>query len=192
MPDEKIITVPRKIAAVTIMNSYQGNVSNAAATDTASALTGGAGQGLQAGNGQNAECDRFYGLLEDLTEKINQYYHDILCQSGNQIAKLAVEIARKILHYKVEQKDYQIESIIEQALKSAPVQQQIVVHLNPQDMPSCQKWLSDNQQLAEQIKLVPDISIGPAECTLETSKGIIRSAIEEQLEKIGKALEKVQ
>jgi len=65
--------------------------------------------------------------------------------------------------------------------------------LNPTDFVQCQKLQQGDaaDELAG-IKFVSDTNIARAECLLETGKGIIKSLIDEHLEQIGKALEKVE
>jgi len=127
--------------------------------------------------------------LKALTDKLNQFYDKLFAGHKEEIAKLSVEIARKILAQQVQNGDYEIESIVKEALKNAPTRQDVVVHLNPEDHILCQKAQQDepNGALAG-IKFISDPNIGRAECLLETPKGIVESLINEHLERIGKAL----
>jgi len=131
--------------------------------------------------------------LKGVVAKLNEFYDKVFAEHKEEIAKLAVEIARKVLVQKVENGDYEIESIVKEALKNAPTREDLVVHLNPEDLGRYQKAQQDEPDdgLAG-IKFVPDPNIGPAECLLESPKGIIESLINEHLEQIGKALQKVK
>jgi len=92
---------------------------------------------------------------------------------------------------KVENGDYEIESIVKEALSKAPVNQDVIVHLNPEDFEKCRKAQeSEPGGVLSGIKLVSDPDIGRAECMLESPKGLIKSQIADSLERIGKALEK--
>ncbi len=131
--------------------------------------------------------------LEDAVAKINEFQKNLFESSKEQIAKLSVEIARKILVQEVQEGDYEIESIVKEALKNAPTHQDVVVHLNPEDHVQFQKVLQgDAGGALADIKFVADPNIGRAECLLETPKGVIESLIEAHLERIGKALEKAE
>ena len=131
--------------------------------------------------------------LQGLVAKLNQFYDQIFAEQKGEIAKLSVEIARKVLMQKIQDGDYEIESIVKETLKNAPTHQDLTVHLNPEDLAVCQKAQADKDSgnLAD-IKFVADPNIGRAECVLESPKGIIKSLIEEHLEQIGKALEKAE
>ena len=94
---------------------------------------------------------------------------------------------------KVQEGDYEIESIVKESLNNAPTRQDVVVHLNPEDLPRIQQLQADGADTAlTGLKFVADANIGRAECTLETSKGIIESLIDAHLEQIAKALQKAQ
>ena len=131
--------------------------------------------------------------LQGLVAKLNQIYDEIFTGHKEEIAKLSVEIARKILMQKIQDGDYEIESIVKETLKNAPTRQDLVVHLNPEDLADCQKaQQDDNGGTLAGVKLVADANIGRAECVLESPKGIIKSLIDEHLEQIGKALKKTE
>jgi flagellar assembly protein FliH len=138
--------------------------------------------------------------LAQLVETVNgvatglsRSYEQMLASNHGEIAKLAVEIARKILMYKAGKGDYEIQAIVEEALKQAPTHQNVVVRLHPEDLPHCQQLQQENPQspLAE-LEFAADWSIGRGECLVETPKGIVQSFIEERLERISGALQKVQ
>jgi len=125
------------------------------------------------------------GSLHDLHEQM-------LVHHRTQIAKLAVEIARRILMHKVGKGDYEIQAIVEEALKQAPASENIVVRLHPEDLSACQTLQSQvpHSPFAELV-LTADWSLGRGECLVETPKGIVRSSIEQHLERISEALQRI-
>ncbi len=131
--------------------------------------------------------------INGVVTKLNQFYEKVFAEQKEEIAKLSVEIARKVLMQKVEDGDYEIQTIIKEALSNAPTKQDIVVHLNPEDLTECQKALQNEPDgtLAD-IKFVSDSNIGRAECLLESPKGIVESLINEHLNRISKALKKAE
>ena len=132
--------------------------------------------------------------LNAAAAKLNESLAGVFSQHREEIAKLSVEIARKVLMQKVSDRDYEIESIVKEALGHAPSRQDLVVHLNPDDLAECQKAQQQDEQgsALAGVKFVPDPNIGRAECLLESPKGIIKSLIDEHLERIGKALRKAE
>lgn len=129
--------------------------------------------------------------INGLAAKLNDLHQQTVAHHRADIAKLAVEIARKILTRKIDQGEYDIQTTIEEALKRAPARQNLVVRVNPEDLATCQQLQQANPgtQFAE-LDLVADWSIARADCLVETPKGIVKSFVEEHLARIGEALEK--
>jgi len=128
--------------------------------------------------------------IESVAAKMHVVHEKMIVEHRQAIAKLAVEIARKILAQKVKDGDYQIESIIQEALNNAPTRQDIVVRLNPQDIVRCQQMQEQGDGAVAGVKFVADSGIGPAQCVVETPKGKVESLIDEHLEQVGRALSK--
>ncbi|MCU0916321.1 MAG: flagellar assembly protein FliH [Planctomycetes bacterium] len=142
---------------------------------------------------QQAETAQLMGMLQGLAENLQTQYDQTLTHNRTEIARLAVEIARKILRTRTDKGDYEIQAVIEEALKRSPTRQDIVVRLNPEDLPRCQQLQQEAPQGAfGEIEFTADWSIGRGECLVETSKGVIRSFIDEHLDRIAEALEKVE
>jgi flagellar biosynthesis/type III secretory pathway protein FliH len=188
------VHLERPITSAGILDGYNSNAEssvtdsmNPAANVEQTRLTG----DLKAQKPLYSEVCR---TLQRLAAKLNQFYDEIFAGQKEEIAKLSVEIARKILMQKVQDGDYEIESIVQEALKNAPTHDSLVVHLNPEDLAACQKAQDDDAHggTLGGIKLVADANIGRAECVLESGKGVIKSLIDEHLEQIEKALKKTE
>jgi flagellar biosynthesis/type III secretory pathway protein FliH len=150
------------------------------------------GNDLNSQIGQN-ELLNACKALNNAAENIHELYGKIIIQRKEEIAKLSIEIARKILMYKIETKDYEIESIIQEAIRNCPSTQDIVIHLNPEDFEQCQKIQENNPNgILTAVKLVADSNVERAEFILKNPKGTIISQINEQLKQIGDALGKVK
>ena len=142
---------------------------------------------------QRDELARRLETVNSLAGGLATLHEQTLASNRGEIAKLAIEIARKILMYKVGKNDYEIQAIVEEALKQAPARQNVVVRLNPEDLARCQQLQQENRQSPfAELEFTVDWSIGRGECLVETPKGIVRSFIEEHLERISGALQKVE
>ncbi len=137
---------------------------------------------------QDIQCDQALRALETVTAKLQRVYEKMIVEQRQSIAKLSVEIARKILLQKVKDGDYQIESIIQEALKNAPTQQDIVVRLNPQDLAKSQQILQKSEGGFAGVQFIADQSVGLADCIVDTPKGKVESMIQEHLEQVARAL----
>ena len=134
-------------------------------------------------------CETVNGVVT----KLEQLYQQTISDSHGDIAQLAVEIARKIVACEIGRGNYDIAAIVEEALKRAPTHQDIVVRMDPRDATLCQKLQQENPDSPlARLRFEADPNIAPANCLLETPKGIVRSFIDEGLERIREALEKSQ
>lgn len=142
---------------------------------------------------QQAELAQLLQTVNGLAHSLRQFHEQTLADQHAEIAKLAVAIARRILIHKVDKGDYEIQAIVEEALKQAPTRQNVFVRLNPEDLPRCQQLQQENPQspLAE-LELMPDWNIGRGECLVETPKGVVKSFLEEHLEHISEAMQRVE
>ncbi len=200
MPGTLTVHLDRPIGLTKIPDHYRGSRAE---------LSGGGGAGSQPGveqtlmqapcvpggdvEAQRAALSHANQAIREATARLNEFYDATFAAHKEEIARLAVEIARKILAQEVENGDYKIEPIIRETLSNAPVRQDVVVRLNPADLTEWQKLRANEPgEDFTGIKFVPDASVRRAECVLETPKGIIESLIDQHLEQIGKALRKVK
>lgn len=139
---------------------------------------------------QKQRCAQVLQTLEAVATNLQLVYEKAIVEHRQAIAKLAVEIARKILVQKVKDGDYQIESIVQEALNNAPTRQDIVVRLNPQDLARCREIQQPEDGPFAGVKFIADPGIGPAQCVVDTPKGKVESLIDEHLEQVARALSK--
>ncbi|MCD4831084.1 MAG: flagellar assembly protein FliH [Anaerohalosphaeraceae bacterium] len=184
------ISFSKSIGSVSVLQEYSKKIPAAA---------GAAEQQSPAGVGQNAtqaelnaqenSFKDLCGKTQGLISKLNKYQSEMVANHKVEIARLVIEIARKILIKKVEDKDYDIQEMIKAALENSAISGEITVRLNPQDMLDFKKAMQ-NAEIGEfkGANLVEDVSIGKAEFVIESPKGSIKSQMEEHLEQIGKAL----
>jgi len=182
MPDKLTVELAKPVTSVKALTAEDAEKELNSGTSAAEVM--------QDSESQKATLSQLLLTLKGLVDKLNQFYDKVFTEHREAIAKLSVEIARKILMQKVQEGDYEIESIIKEALESAPTRQDVVVHLNAEDLVKCEKIQQDDTTgTLAGIKFVGDSNIGRAECLLETPKGTIESVIDEHLERIGKSLE---
>jgi len=191
------INMERPIASVTLQNASgktpQGQKKNNISTTQTNTTSEQNDRQEQSADGQVQNLNQLCLALQDAIRDLKNIQQNTIKEHKNQIAKFSLEIARKVLMQKINKGDYQIESIIEQTLESAPTAENAIVHLNPQDLELLQKTQKENQNSnLKDIKLVSDKKISRAQCLIETPKGTVEAVIEDHLEKISKALEKVE
>lgn len=141
----------------------------------------------------NAHSAQLLSILKTIKETLSRFQEATFAKYSQDIARLSVEIARKVLEQKIKDNDYEIESIINQALDGLTIKQNIVVRLNPKDHKQIEELLK-NSEIPDfhGLAFVADERISPAECILETPQGKIESLIEEKLHRITEALTKTE
>jgi flagellar biosynthesis/type III secretory pathway protein FliH len=183
-----IIELERPLESVEFAGDLNGHVLTSGSVDNSSGLISSAGSAVPGGP-QSQDPGQFFKVLDAAASELKHLQKNIIKDHKGQIAKLAVEIARKILIQEIKEGDYKIEAIIQEALDNVPTLQDVVVHLNPEDFAQCQISEAESQEeIFKDVKLVPDPNVGKAECLIETPKGVIESVIEEHLDNIVKAL----
>lgn len=139
---------------------------------------------------QREELSSVCRALGDAVLQVNATASELLSSQREQIVRLSVQIAEKILLREISSGNYEIEKIICEALKIAPSQQDVVVRVNPEDLGHYQEVSQDHaNELPSDISLVGDPLIGRAECVVETKKGVVEYYIDEHLKQISQALE---
>lgn len=140
---------------------------------------------------QTAEISQQQSRFKAVVDNLAHLKSDFFKQQKENIVKLSVAIAERILAQKIQQNDYSIEKIITQAIDNTPAAEDMVIRLNPQDYSMIAELIkSPDAEFAKGVSFVSDAKIRPAECILETQKGIIELFIDEQLEKIAEELKK--
>ncbi len=137
-----------------------------------------------------ARIDSLSSALAQAIEHTNDIEQQIIAQSRDEIAKLAVDIAEMIIADKISRDDYDIEKIISESIRDIDDKSEIEVELNEHDEKICQDIISkDPNSPLKKIKISADKSIGKAQCRVKTQNGKIESFYKEQLEKIAQALD---
>ncbi len=142
---------------------------------------------------QKAELTQLCSTLKSIVDTLSQFQDSAFVAHKEDIAKLSVEIARRVLAQKIQEGDYEIESIIRQAMEGLTVKQDVVVRLNPADHTRIEQLLKSSEfSDFKRLAFVPDEKIKQAECILETQRGTIEALIEEKLQRIAEVLKKAQ
>jgi flagellar assembly protein FliH len=112
-------------------------------------------------------------------------------ESEEDLLKLAVMIARKIVQQEIAQDRGVISSIVSAAIGGCTERDRVVVRLNPDDYAvvaaNRQAFLSGLGEDAH-VTLTPDEGVGPGGCLVEAATGTVDARIEAQLDEIYRTL----
>lgn len=193
MPETLTVKLDRPVESAGILHDHQGDVASSSAGAMNPASDAERIRLMEDLQTQKNLCGEVFRALESVAGKLTRFYDEAVAGHKAEIAGLSVEIARKILARKVADGDYEIEAIVRESLENAPGHEDIAIRVNPEDLAACQKvWCEEGGGSPAGVKFVADQDIGRAECVLESPKGVVKSLIEENLEQIGKALNKVE
>jgi len=149
-------------------------------TEMQQQLAGGMAQINSARQALAAAADEFRRAQEQLVGELEQ-----------NVVKLALEVAHKVLMREVQAGNYQIEAIIKEALLHVSVRKNVVVRLNPEDYAVCEMDQQSGGAApnAGDLHVIADPMVPRAACVLETSQGVVESSVEGHLDEISKALQ---
>lgn len=139
------------------------------------------------------QVDTLCEALRSAAEKFDRSTEELFLSHKEQIVRLSVEIASKILAKDRAERNYEIEKIVSQALQTVPASRQTAVRLNPDDFKTIQDMSrSDQFTMPEGLHVAADPTVGPAECIVETDHGVIEYLIESHLKQVADALSQTE
>jgi flagellar assembly protein FliH len=194
MTEQPTIRLPRALSAVQVM---RGPGEKAGPQDRRGQVAprAGAAAGMDSQQARKLLDDERSQLLqarkalEDGLQKLRPLQEQMVKEAEGQLLKLAVDIARKVLMQELQAGRYEIDPIVKEALLHAPVRQDVVVHLHPEDWSRCRMAREQGEATqAGSVRFVADPSVQRAQCVLETAEGIVESSVEAHLEGIAEAL----
>jgi flagellar biosynthesis/type III secretory pathway protein FliH len=140
-----------------------------------------------------AQLQSLCQALNDAVQQTEQYSRMLFAIHREQIIHLAVQIASRVLAHEIQRDNYQIETILTEAITATPGGSILEIRLNPEDLKTSEQSLQSGRDSVHQnITLTADWSIGKAQCIVVTTEGLIEYTIEEHLRQIEAALQATQ
>lgn len=150
------------------------------------------GKGYMEGlKSQNKDIATKVEVLAAVTKTIPQIKKDILEKGEEQMVKLAIAIAEKILHQEVSTRKEIILDVLKGALKNISETEGMKIRLNPQDFRYMMEVKKDFLQSFDGIRNIvfeEDSSIKRGGAVVETMFGEVDARLENQLKEIKAAL----
>ncbi|NQV32626.1 MAG: hypothetical protein HQ515_08035, partial [Phycisphaeraceae bacterium] len=114
-------------------------------------------------------------IMQHAADQLSETCQALFSNHRDQIAHLAVEIARVVLMQKVLEGAYDIEAIVKESLTHAPTRENLTIRVNPEDLADCCAAQSGKAGEAfEGVQFVGDHGVGRAECVVESPRGIVQ------------------
>jgi flagellar assembly protein FliH len=132
-----------------------------------------------------------FKALRTASEGIHTLREKILRESEDELLKLIIMVARKVILREVSQDRGILSEVIQNAISGLSERDEITVRLNPDDYALATTGREDllRKELAsERMSLKPDSTVLPGCCMVDTDMGTINASIDAQLDEIYRRL----
>jgi len=126
--------------------------------------------------------------LEAAAGRLQTLQAELRARAEQEVAALAVDVARKVLAQEVEAGRYRVDPIVAEALASVTECPEVTVHLKPKDLARCEQASQAANKSESRIRFVADDTVPPAGCTLHTPEGAVVSSVDKSVDRIADAL----
>lgn len=141
------------------------------------------------------QTERQHALLAQVVKQIEQASVGLLGKVEEQVAGLAFEIARKVIHQVAEERRELVLSHVQNAVgrirDSAKAGGLVHVRVHPTDVPfleAARDTIAGNFDGPVSLAVESDASISPGGCRVETETRLVDATLEAQLVRLGEAL----
>lgn len=141
------------------------------------------------------QTERQHALLAQVVKQIEQASVGLLGKVEEQVAGLAFEIARKVIHQVAEERRELVLSHVQNAVgrirDSAKAGGLVRVRVHPTDVPfleAARDTIATNFDGPVSLAVESDASISPGGCRVETDTRLVDATLEAQLVRLGEAL----
>jgi type III secretion protein L len=115
----------------------------------------------------------------------------LLTESQEQLARVAIRVAEKIVGERLRDEPSTIVSIVAEALKNVRCERDLIIHVNPEHVAEVRQRLDRLQAAAggaRTIQVAASAAVPPGGCIVESELGTIDARLETQLNCLEKAL----
>jgi len=141
-----------------------------------------------------AEMDEDIGsamaLLSDALDSLQRHEARWLSNAEENIAALAVMVARHIVQREVSTDPSFVREVVESALAQYPLDQEITIRINPEDFQACRASIDDAGR--REIRWISDAAILRGGCLMEGRERIIDGRVDTALERAYRSMGAVQ
>lgn len=132
-----------------------------------------------------------FRALRSSSETIHNLRDKILRDSEDELIKLVILVARKVIIREISQDRSIVAGVVQNALSGLSAREEVTVHLNPDDyllITSGRDELLHKELLNERLQLKPDPSVATGFCLVDTAMGTVDASLDGQLDQIYRSL----
>ncbi len=145
----------------------------------------------------HTQTERQHALLAQVVKQIEQASVGLLGKVEEQVAGLAFEIARKVIHQVAEERRELVLAQVQQAVtrirESAKAGGMVRVRVHPTDLPfleAARDTIAKNFEGPVSLQVEADTGITPGGCRVETETRLVDATLDAQLMRLGEALKR--
>ncbi|MBI3462416.1 MAG: hypothetical protein HY000_05060 [Planctomycetes bacterium] len=127
--------------------------------------------------------ERVLSGLADAARRLTGWHDQLLGEVQHATVELALAIASRLIHQKIETGMFPVESLVRAAVKRLGESDAAVVHLHPEDLALLRRRLGDDRLSQEErdVRFVADSCLARGDCRVEADQWSIVSSLECQL-----------
>jgi flagellar assembly protein FliH len=141
-----------------------------------------------------AEVDEEIGsamaLFSDALDSVRRHEARWLGNAEENIAALAVMVARHILQREVSTDPSFVRDVVERAMAQYPLDQELTIRINPEDFQTCRASIDDAGR--HEIRWISDAAVLRGGCLMEGRERIIDGRVDTALERAYRSMGGVQ
>lgn len=141
----------------------------------------------------HSEVAGYLQEAETVLAKAEEERQKIIQGTEEEIVLLALDIAKKIIKKEIELGSSVIREITQQAIKKATHREKVIIRVNAVDLEYVEKerGILREKSGSSDLIILPDPTVEPGGCVLETDLGTVDARIDTQLTQIREALLKI-
>lgn len=136
---------------------------------------------------ESAELERTRRLVQAMLSGLAQQRRELIDELLPYVVRIAVEVARRIVRRELTSDPGQVTRTAQAALEQMLSAAQVVVRVHPLDAQVLRASigaLTDAPDQAKALEIVPDGSIDPGGCVVESERGIVDARLRTQFEQM--------
>jgi len=132
-----------------------------------------------------------FKALRTASETIHSMREKVLRESEDELLKLIIMVARKVILREVSQNRDILSAVVQNAISGLSERDEITVRLNPDDyalVTSGREDILSKELASDRLHLKPDTTVLSGCCLIDTEMGTINASIDAQLDEIFRRL----
>ncbi|WP_418790247.1 FliH/SctL family protein [Phosphitispora sp. TUW77] len=131
---------------------------------------------------------------DDILEKAHEKKWQVVAGSEEDIVRLAVAVARKVINREIETSPEIVIDMVKLAIRKATDREELTVRVNPDNLDvtiNAKDNISQEMKGIRKLKVLADPDIARGGCVVESNNGTVDARIERQMNEIEQALMEV-